>query len=217
MKAAILNVMGYAGLVARGLIRHLRNSLIRGLLILVPVAITYWILRLVFNLLDGLLQPAFEGMFNRTIPGAGLVLLLLLLYFLGNIGANVLGRTAIRWSQNLLLGIPMINFVYSGAKELIESFSGLRTTGFKRVVVIEYPRLGTWTIGFLTGTARDETGALLGIVYIPTAPTPQSGWVTILPLEQIYDCSLSVPTALRFVLSGGIVTPPLIRKQRLVT
>ena len=79
--------------------------------------------------------------------------------------------------------------------------------------MIEYPRVDTWTIGVLTSTTIDENSRVLGVVYIPTAPTPNSGWVAILPMEQVYDTDLSVPIAMRLVLSGGIVAPPQIRKR----
>jgi uncharacterized membrane protein len=177
------------------------------------VVITYWILRFIFESLDGILQPGITAILGRGIPGLGIAVLLVLLYVMGLVGTNVLGEKLVYWGQQLLLKFPIVNFVYSAAKELIESFSGQRTTGLKRVVIIEYPRLDAWTIGFLTGTTNDETGRVLGVVYIPTAPTPNSGWVAILPMEQVYDTDLSVPIAMRMVLSGGIVTPPQVRKK----
>jgi uncharacterized membrane protein len=143
----------------------------------------------------------------------GIAVLVVFIYVMGLVGANVLGKKLIYWGQQLLLKFPIVNFVYSAAKELIESFSGQRTTGLKRVVMIEYPRADVWAIGFLTSTTIDEKGRVLGMVYIPTAPTPNSGWVAILPMEQVYDTDLSVPIAMRMVLSGGIVTPPQIRKK----
>jgi uncharacterized membrane protein len=196
-----------------GLLRHFRNTLITGLLILVPVVITYWILRFIFESLDGILQPVIRPILGRGIPGVGIAVLVVFIYVMGLVGANVLGKKLIYWGQQLLLKFPIVNFVYSAAKELIESFSGQRTTGLKRVVMIEYPRADVWAIGFLTSTTIDEKGRVLGMVYIPTAPTPNSGWVAILPMEQVYDTDLSVPIAMRMVLSGGIVTPPQIRKK----
>jgi uncharacterized membrane protein len=196
-----------------GLLRHFRNTLITGLLILVPVVITYWILRFIFESLDGILQPVIRPILGRGIPGVGIAVLVVFIYMMGLVGANVLGKKLIYWGQQLLLKFPIVNFVYSAAKELIESFSGQRTTGLKRVVMIEYPRADVWAIGFLTSTTIDEKGRVLGVVYIPTAPTPNSGWVAILPMEQVYDTDLSVPIAMRMVLSGGIVAPPQIRKR----
>ena len=142
--------------------------------------------------------------------------MILLVYVAGLLGAFFVGKQLIRLGQAILLKVPVINTVYSAAKQLIESFSGSSTTGFKRVVIIEYPRPGIWTVGFLTGVTKDEHDHPMAIVYIPTAPTPQSGWVAILPVKEVYDTEMSVQEAVRLVLSGGIVTPAQIPKRPLV-
>ena len=192
---------------------HLARTIGAGLLLLVPVVITYLVLRLLFTSIDDVLQPALEEAFGRRFPGLGAAILVVLVYLAGLVASRVVGRRLIRLGQGLLLRVPVIGSVYSAAKQLIESFSGEAATGFKRVVVIEYPREGLWTIGFLTGTTTDERGQAMGLVYIPTAPTPQSGWVAILPMGQIYDTDLTVGAAMRLVLSGGISAPPRIRKR----
>ena len=121
----------------------------------------------------------------------------------------------IETAQNVVLRIPIVSSIYSPARQLIASFTGGSGTGFKRVVIVEYPRVGAWTIGFLTGTTVDETGQDLAIVYIPTAPTPNSGWVAIFPAEQVHDTDMKVQMAIRMVLSGGIVTPEkIVRVQK---
>ncbi|MBI4297266.1 MAG: DUF502 domain-containing protein [Chloroflexi bacterium] len=202
--------------IGRKILGHFEKTLIAGLLILVPVVATYLILRLVFNFLDGILQPGVEALWGTRLPGVGLGILIILIYLSGLVGITFLGKQLIKVGQGMLLRIPLIGVVYSASRQLIESFSGRGTTGFKRVVAIEYPRPSTWTIGFLTGMITDENGKSLGIVYIPTAPTPNSGWVAILSAQDIYDTDLSVPAAMRLVLSGGILAPPQIRKRLLV-
>jgi len=199
--------------IGRKLTGHFTRTLGAGLLILVPLMISYLVLKLLFDAIDGVLQPGIEALFDRKIQGLGAVILVILVYLVGLIGAFFLGKRLIRLTQNLLLKVPIISAVYSSAKQLIESFSGSSATGFKRVVVIEYPRTGTWTIGFFTGTSSDENGNPLALVYIPTAPTPNSGWVAILPAQDVYDTDMSVQEALRVVLSGGIAAPPQIRKK----
>ncbi|MBI2872600.1 MAG: DUF502 domain-containing protein [Chloroflexi bacterium] len=207
-------------LILRGVRKHLSQTIGTGILLLVPVVITYLVLRLVFTSIDGVLAPWVAQVLGRTpipyIQGLGLVAMVLLIYIAGLVGRNFLGRQIVRGGQQALLRIPVIKTVYSPAKQLIESFSGTGSTGFKRVVMVEYPRVGAWTIGFLTGTTQDETGATLALVYIPTAPTPNSGWVAILPLEDVYDTDLTVPEATRLVLSGGIVSPSRLRKVKSV-
>ncbi|MBI2918066.1 MAG: DUF502 domain-containing protein [Chloroflexi bacterium] len=199
----------------RAFLLHLRNTLTAGLLLLVPLLITYWILDLAFRGLDGVFAPIVEQIFGWQVPGVGIVLLVALVYVAGVLAENVVGRSLIHAGQSTLLRVPLISTIYDTSKQLIESFSGSTRTGFKRVVVIEYPRSGSWAVGFLTGMTRNEMGQSLGVVYIPSAPMPNTGWVAILPVEDIYDTDLSVPMAMRLTLSGGTVSPAEFKKSPL--
>ena len=196
--------------------RQFPRTMGTGLLLLVPVMLTFLVLRLLFDAIDGILQPAVEAGFDRRIPGLGLVILVILIYVAGLLGAFFLGRRFIRLSQDALLRTPVIGGIYSTAKQLVDSFSGGAGTGFKRVVVIEYPRAGVWTIGFLTSMTEDENGNPMAMVYMPTAPLPNSGWVAFLPAQDVYDTNLSLSEAMQLVLSGGIVAPPQIKKSKMV-
>ena len=186
---------------------HIRATLIAGVLILVPVAITYLLVMWVFNNIDGLLQPIIEEITDRHIPGLGFLVLLIIVYFLGLIWTKRLGRRTIRTLQLFLLKIPLIGAIYGPARKLIESFTGESTAGFKRVVVVEYPKQGTWMIGFLTGISNVVPGTTMGVIYLPTAPTPNSGWVAMVPIQNIYDTTMTVREAMSMVLSGGISSP----------
>ena len=191
----------------RKIARHIRSTLIAGVLILVPIAITYILLKWVFDNIDGLLQPLLEGITDRHIPGLGLLVLLIIVYVLGLIWTKRLGRRSIRTLQLFLLKIPLIGAIYGPARKLIESFTGDSTAGFKRVVVVEYPKQGTWMIGFLTGISNVVPGTTMGVIYLPTAPTPNSGWVAMVPIQNIYDTTMTVREAMSMVLSGGISSP----------
>ena len=186
---------------------HIRATFIAGVLILVPVAITYVLVFWVFNSIDGLLQPIIEEITDRHIPGLGLLVLLIIVYLLGLIWTKRLGRRTIRTLQLFLLKIPLIGAIYGPARKLIESFTGESTAGFKRVVVVEYPKQGTWMIGFLTGISNVVPGTTMGVIYLPTAPTPNSGWVAMVPIQNIYDTTMTVREAMSMVLSGGISSP----------
>ena len=186
---------------------HLRRVMTEGLIIVVPLAITFWVLRLVFNLMDGFLGPVIEDRIGRDVPGIGIVAIVLLVYVIGQLWElSNLGKRMIGAIQKWLLAIPIVGAVYSPARQLIDSFSGTSESGFKRVVLIEYPKVGTWMIGFLTATTMTKDGEM-GVVYVPTAPTPNSGWVGVVPIEGVYDIDMSVQQAMSMVLSGGIVTP----------
>ena len=189
---------------------HLRRVMTAGLIVVVPLAITFWVLRLVFNLMDGFLGPLIDDRLGRHIPGIGIVAMLVLVYVTGLLwDLSRLSRRMIEGVQKWLLSIPIVGAVYSPARQLIDSFSGTSESGFKRVVLIEYPKAGTWMIGFLTSTTMTRDGEM-GVVYVPTAPTPNSGWVGVVPIGGVYDVDMSVQQAMSMVLSGGIVTPDSI-------
>ena len=203
--------------IKRRIALHLRITIVTGVLILVPIVITYFLLQWVFNFLDGIMQPAVrrtirlifgsgEGI-PETIPGLGLITLGIIVYALGLVWTKRLGRRLIRTIQHYLVNIPIIGTVYGPARKLIESFSGDSVSGFKRVVIVEYPKKDTWMIGFLTGITEVVPGTTMGIVYLPTAPTPNSGWVALVPTTEVYDTDLTVQEAMSMVLSGGIAAP----------
>ena len=189
---------------------HVRRTMIEGLLLLVPIGITFLVLRFVWEFMDGVLRPAFEAALDVSFPGLGVGAMLILIYLLGLLWDIDLGKRLLHGGQGLLRKLPIVGAVYSPAQQLMRSFTGSGSTGFKRVVSLEYPRPGTWTIGFLTAITRGKDDRDMGVVYIPTAPTPNSGWVAIVPMEDIYDTDLTVQQALTMILSGGIATPPQI-------
>lgn len=200
----------YGRRLARRIARHLRGTMVGGLLLLVPVIITYVVLRWLFDAIDGLLQPVIQETFNRDVPGLGAIALVLILYAVGLMEQNFLARRTFDLAKAMLLRIPIIGAVYSSAKQLIDALSGAESSSFRQVVMIEYPRKNAWTIGFLTGNTTDKDGNPLSIIYIPTAPTPNSGWVALIPDGDVFHTDLTVSTAMRLVLSGGIIAPTMI-------
>ena len=186
---------------------HVRRTMVEGVLLLVPIVITFVILKWVWDFIDGVLRPSIETTTGVSFPGLGVAALLVLVYVAGLTWELDLGRRILGSGQRLLMSLPIVKIVYSPARQLIQSFSGSGPSGFKRVVVIEYPRAGTWMLGFLTSITTAKDGVRMGVVYVPTAPTPNSGWVAILPIDEVYDTELSVQEAMTLVLSGGIATP----------
>ena len=210
----------YLGHPRRRIATHLRRTLITGSLLLVPVALTYLILRFLFDLVDGVLEPGVEVLFDRlgvdwVIPGVGVAAAVVLVYLVGFLFANALGRRLVGWAQAAVLRIPLLGAVYSASRKLVESFSGTGETGFKRVVMVQYPRVGAWSIGFLTAITETSDDKQLAVVYIPTAPLPNSGWVAVVPVEEVLDTNLSVQQAMQMVFSGGIVSPGVIKTSKL--
>ncbi|MEX2599408.1 MAG: DUF502 domain-containing protein [Dehalococcoidia bacterium] len=204
------------GRISRSVSERLRLYFGTGILLLLPIAITFFLLKLVFDFLDGILQPIFEAVFGVRIPGVGLVALVLLVLAVGMIGSAKLGSRAVVGVQALLLKLPLIRNVYSATTQLMDIFSSNQTgDDAKRVVVIEYPRPGIWSIGFLMAITADENHRSMGVVYIPTAPMPNSGWVAVLPLADVYETDLSVQQTSQIVLSGGLLIPQELPKRPL--
>jgi len=199
---------------------HFQRTLISGLLLLIPVALTYLIVSFLFDLVDGLLRPAMRWAFEQfgvdwTLPGPGFLAAVLLIYLVGLITAFGLGRWAVDRARALLFRVPFVGAIYSTTNQLMESFSGTSSTGFQRVVLVEFPREKTWSLGFLTGLSDTEGVGKLIMAYVPTAPFPNSGFVIFLPTESVLDTNLSVPEAMQIVFSGGVVSPAAIKTSKI--
>ena len=194
--------------------KRFRSKLITGLIALVPLVVTFLVLRLVFQWLDGLAQPLIKEVFQAKddIPGLGIVLTLLTVYLAGLLASNVLGGRLIRRGHDVLVGLPIIGSIYSPVKQFTEKMISAETTGFKQVVLAEYPSDGRWILGFATGTLRlDETGRIGHCVFVPTSPNPATGWMVIFPPEKIRETPLTVEAAMQLIVSAGVVIPEALR------
>ncbi len=201
-----------SGVVAKSR-EHLKQRFIVGLFLLIPIATTYIILRFIFNGVDGIMQPLMQRLIGKEIPGVGIITLLVITYLIGLLVTTVFGERAVRATQNLLLRVPLISSVYNPSKQIIDAFTGSGRNAFKRVVAIEYPRQGMWTVAFVMSIIRDEDDGDMAVVYIPTSPTPQSGWLGLVSMDQVRETDISVDTAFRMVLSGGILAPSTMKKK----
>ena len=203
-----------------GLARHLRTSLVSGLILLVPIALTYVIVSFLFDVVDGVLRPWIQWILAQfgiewTLPGPGILAAAILVYLLGAFAAVRIGRRSVDWARASLLKVPFIGTIYSANRQLVESFSGTSTTGFKRVVLVQFPKAGTWSLGFLTGITDADDAEKLIMTYVPTAPLPNSGFVVLVPPKDVLDTDLSVPDAMQLIFSGGIVSPRTIKTRKI--
>ena len=193
-----------------GLIRLravIRRRFAAGLLILLPGALAVIVLRAVFDFLDGLLRPTVRASSGIDLPGLGVAALVALIFTLGFLTTLGPARAVGRWLELQVLRFPVVGVVYDVGKKITASTSGQAgASGLSRVVVVEYPRSGVWTIGFLTGftTLNGEPHAF---VYFPTAPMPNSGWIAMIPVSQVRDTDLQTPEAMQAVLSSGLSNP----------
>ncbi len=183
-----------------------------GLLILIPVVLTVVILQFAFEFLDGLLGPVLSTALGRDIPGVGLVALILIMLLTGVLALSGAARSVSRWMERIVSAIPVVGTIYGIGKKMTGSSSD--GAGFNRVVLVEYPRDGVWSMGFLTGFTQVD-GQLHAFVYLPTAPMPNSGWIALIEAAHVYDTDLSTQDAMQAVLSSGISNPDSIRRRPL--
>jgi len=191
-------------------VNSLKRNLLAGIIVVVPIAGTIFILHWLFFSIDGLLAPLVEAIFGRNIVGVGFIMMLIVVYLAGIIGANVIGKRIIRRSELFLAAVPMVRSIYNTFKQVLESIILPTKGGFKEVVLVEFPRLGMRTIGFVTNRVKDSAGRDYVNVYIPTTPNPTSGYLEIIPADEVTPTGWSVEDAVKIVVSGGMISPPVI-------
>jgi len=205
----------FQGRVSDRVTAHLRNRLTAGLFVLLPILFTLLVLRVAFGFVDGILSPAVERILDRTIPGLGIVALIVIVYVFGVLTMSRLGLAVLKQLQRPMLAVPVVRTIFSVGQKIVDSMSGESAAGLSRVVMIEYPRRGIWSAGFLTGFTTVGQDRRLALVYLPTAPMPNSGWIAYVPFEDVYDTDLSTGQMMQIVLSSGIEYPDSFDMQRI--
>ncbi len=204
----------------KNLKRRIRNIFITGILITVPVAFTLFILNFLFKLLDDLVVPWFIKTLieigtplpeNFRLPGLGLILIVLLIFVIGVLTKSFLGGKLVQLGEMIVDRIPVVRTLYTGAKQVVTTIAEADTKAFRKVVLVEFPRKGIYSVGFITGTTKGEvqelTDANLVNVFVPTTPNPTSGFLVFVPNEDIIDLTMTVEDGIKFIISVGIVTP----------
>jgi uncharacterized membrane protein len=194
--------------------KKLRAHFITGLIAILPLGLTiyvsWFLLNLLGNILGNLLEkfPNLRALPDVVVTALGLLLLLLLIYLVGVFTSNVLGRRFFKWAESLLTRIPFIRKVYSTSRQLTDTFL-IDKAAFRQVVLVEWPRKGIYTLGFVTSELRwpMDNGDYALNIFIPNTPNPTGGRLYHIPEREIIPTSLSVEWALKMVISGGIVAP----------
>ena len=197
--------------------RFVRRYVIAGLLVWVPIVVTVLVVRFILDLMDQtlLLLPASvrpETLLGIHIPGLGLVLAVLLLIFTGMLVSNIIGRSLVGLWEDLMNRIPFVRALYSGVKSFSTTILSNQGNSFKKVLLIEYPRQGIWSIGFQTAgdvpLISQHTGEPQVCVFIPTTPNPTSGFIMMVPRSQAIELEMSVDAAIKMIVTLGVVVPP---------
>jgi uncharacterized membrane protein len=196
----------------------MKKYLITGLLIWIPLAITLWVLHLIVSAMDQtltLLPPDFLPKYH--IPGLGAVLTFLVVLATGVLASNIIGQRLLNIWERMLGRIPVVRSVYSGVKQVSDTLFSPGGQAFRKALLVQYPRQGSWTIAFLTGVpGGDVLNHLKGehvSVYVPTTPNPTSGFFLMMPKEDVIELDMSVDEALKYVVSMGVVSPRISRKR----
>jgi uncharacterized membrane protein len=185
---------------------------VTGLVVTVPVVATFLALRFLFRSLDGLLGPTVTHLVGREVPGLGLLLTLAIVLVAGASARSFLGRRLVGLGERLIDQVPIARSVYRASREIVETATLSRRQLFREVVMVEYPRPGLYSYGFVTGYTIRETERLAH-VFIPGPPVPTTGVLVAVPESQLLPLDLSIEDALKLILSGGMVTPAVLRTR----
>jgi len=201
---------GLVGFVMASTLRNwFKVRLLTGFFVTVPAIATSWLLYVFWDKIDDFFSPGYEQLFGRRIPGLGFLTAVALMFLMGTIATNVVGRRILSWAEGLLLRVPVFRSVYPSVKQLLESFSPQRRSSFKELVLAEHPRKGEYVFGFLTGEVLvegPEGKRPMVTVFIPTNNL-YLGDVILLPKDEVIPTGLPVEEGIRIILSAGTATP----------
>ena len=188
---------------------RIRRVFLAGLLVLGPAALTVAVLVWLFRSLDGMLGPAMAQLTGRQVPGLGLLATVGIVFLLGLVSSNVLGKRLVGAAERMVQRVPVARFLYHSTKEVVSSLTEKPADAFKQVVLLEYPRRGVWSIGFVTGSVErlDAAAGDLLTVFMPSTPNPTSGFLVLVPRAETKEVLITVEQGVRLVISGGILRP----------
>ena len=204
------------------MIARLRSYFFAGLLAVAPIGITLWLCWVLLKFVDARVTPLIPHAYNpntyinpyfpHEIPGVGLIVFIFVLIAVGALTRIFLGRYLVHVSEKILNRMPVVRSIYSAIKQIAETVLKRQSEAFRQVVLFEYPRRGSWAIGFLTGTTKGEVQSLTDDdvvnVFLPTTPNPTSGYLLFIPRRELVPLAMTVEEGIKMIISGGIVTPP---------
>jgi uncharacterized membrane protein len=205
--------------------KHLRARMISGILVLIPLAITIFLFNIILKSLTAFVSPSISLLLTKIPPSYGLknpeyvvtllalCVTLLIIYFTGLLTNHIIGRRLISLGERLLMKMPIIKSIYSASKQVVDTFSSSTKAAFKAVAVVEFPRKGSLAIGFVTGAMTNPDGQLLYRVFIATTPNPTTGFLLILPADEVQFTDISVEDGVKMIVSGGVLSPESYQRR----
>ena len=194
----------------------MKKYFITGLLIWIPIVVTIWVLKFIFDFLDQsllLLPVAFqtESWLGVHIPGLGAILTVAVVFGTGFLATNFVGARLLHWGHQLLNRIPVVNSIYSSVKQISDTLFSSSGQAFRKALLVQWPHEGAWTIAFLTGTPGGDVVNHVPpdclSVYVPTTPNPTGGYFVIVRRADVIELDMSVDQALKYIISMGVVPP----------
>ncbi len=195
----------------KAVVKHLKGTFLAGIFIIIPLGITIFILKFLFNFADGILGShldslmVFYGRSDGHIPGIGMITGAAVIYVTGLVATNVLGKRLLKLGDNLLTRIPLVKSIYTSSKQLTKVFQE-GGSSYRRAVFVEWPRPGVRAVGFVTAEVERD-GEHFVVVYIPTMPNPTSGFALWFRDCDVFESGMTVEDAIKFVVSGGVMIP----------
>ncbi len=206
----------------QSLMKRLRRYLVAGILVWLPLGVTFFLLRFLIGLMDkslNLLPTAYrpEESLGFAIPGLGVLLTIVVLIVTGVLAANIVGRSIVGGWESLMHRIPIVRSIYSAAKNFAEVVFSDSGTAFNKVLLVEYPRKGIYTLTFQTATelgeVQNKTGDEVVCCFVPTTPNPTSGFIIVVPKTDVVELDMEVDAAVKFIMSLGVVVPQWRKDQ----
>ncbi|WP_114965171.1 DUF502 domain-containing protein [Alkalilacustris brevis] len=203
----------------RGILHGLRTSFLTGVVVIVPIWLTLWLIWTVVNWIDGWVLPFVPSRYRPSeflladVPGLGVILFLVFAVLVGWMAKGLIGRTFLGWGESIVDRMPIVRTVYNGIKQIAETVFAQTESNFDRACLVEYPRKGVWAVAFVSTTAKGEVARSLDgngtiiSVFLPTTPNPTSGFLLFVPAKDVIPLDMKVEDAAKLVISAGLVYP----------
>ncbi|MBD3403230.1 DUF502 domain-containing protein [candidate division GN15 bacterium] len=198
------------------LLNILKRYFVSGVLVVVPIILTYIVLRFLFEAVDGILQPLLLKLFGYYVPGLGVVTTLLLIILAGVLTRNLIGARLYSYGERLLVRLPLVRPIYSSAKQLLQAMTASQDASFNEVGLVVYPRVGSYSLCFVANRVTLERGGEATdsiVAFIPSTPTPLSGMVVVVPRGDVMLLDMTVEEGVKFLVSGGVASPKVLRQR----
>ena len=188
------------------LIQKFRSKLFAGLATLLPLYLTFIVIKFLFSTLEEMSGPLLKKI-GLDIPGLGIILTVILIYILGLLVTNFLGKKIFDIGERVVKKVPIVSMVYTTLKQITDTFTKGSMDAFKGAIYIEYPRKGLWTMAFISGESKNKDGILFYHLFVPTTPNPTSGFFLMIPQSDTIKTGMSVEEGLKTIISGGLLAP----------